>query len=117
MAQQIKSFLSVLGIVTWGDLGPLTIYRNKRGRMVAYPKAPPTCPASPIQTLYRDKWRDAAIAWNNLAEDVRARWELATHRASLRITGYNLWVFYHTTGDEPVIRTLEQITGLALLPP
>jgi len=116
MAMKLKPLLSVLGLVTWGDIGPLTVYRNKRGALVFYAKAPPLCPASPLQTIYRNKWRAAATAWNALTEDVRGRWELATKRANLRLTGYNLWVYYHTTGDVDAIETVEGITGLALLP-
>lgn len=116
MAIKLTNLLSILGMVTWGDIGPLTCYRKKSGALVFYAKAPPTSPASPAQLIYRNKWRAAAIAWNDLAKDVRARWELATKRASLRITGYNLWIYYHTTGDAAAIETLEGITGLALLP-
>lgn len=47
MAHQLAQLLNYLGFVTWGDLGPLTLYRNKRGRMVFYPKAPPTSPPPP----------------------------------------------------------------------
>lgn len=116
MAIKLHNLLSILGFVTWGDIGPLTCYRNKRGALVFYAKAPPTSPASPLQLIYRNKWRAAAIAWNALSPDVRARWELASKRASLRITGYNLWIYYHTTGDAQAIETVEGITGLDLLP-
>lgn len=116
MAHQLQDLLSFLGLITWGDIGPLTCYRNKHGKIVWYAKAPPTCPASPAQTIYRDKWRAAAVAWNALGPDLRARWELASKRASLRITGYNLWIYFSTTGDADAVRTVEGITGLALLP-
>lgn len=116
MAIKLKNLLSILGLVTWGDIGPLTCYRNKRGALVFYAKAPPTSPASPAQLIYRNRWRAAATAWNALAEDVRGRWELASKRANLSITGYNLWVYYHTTGDAAAIETIEGITRLDLLP-
>lgn len=32
------------------------------------------------------------------------------------MTGYNLWVYYHTTGDREAILTLEHQTKLDLLP-
>ena len=116
MAVKLRNMLSVLGLVTWGDIGPLTCYRNKRGALVFYAKAPPTTPASPAQQIYRDRWRLAVTAWNALAPEVRARWELASKRASLYITGYNLFVHYHTTGDGDGIITIELQTGLDLLP-
>jgi len=116
MAVKLRNLLSVLGLVTWGDIGPLTCYRNKRGNLVFYAKAPPTSPASPAQQIYRDRWRAAATAWNGLTPDARARWELASKRASLYITGYNLFVHYHTTGDAGAVHTIEGITGLDLIP-
>ena len=39
--------LSFLGFGATGDLGPLTVYTNKRGKLVWFLKAPPTCPPRP----------------------------------------------------------------------
>lgn len=116
MAQQLRNLLSFLGHITWGDLGPLTIYRNKRGRMVAFTKAPPLSPPSDRQIANRDLWRCAAEAWSRQDRDRQKRWERASKRQSLCITGYNLWIYWYTTCDHEAIRTLEQQTGLDLLP-
>ena len=116
MAHQIEKFVGILGFVTWGDLGPLTMYRTKAGRMVFYPKAPPLSPASPAQKRNRDLWREAAAAWNRVPAARRERWERASKTASLSITGYNLFVYWWTTRDTAAIRTVERITGLDLLP-
>lgn len=115
MAQQVKRLMSFMGFVTWGDIGPFTCYRKKSGQMVVYLKAPPLCPASPAQQVQRNRWRDAAAEWQLLDQATRDRWELASKRASLSVTGYNVWIYYRTTFDEPPIRTLERITGLQLL--
>lgn len=106
----------MLGFQTWGDIGPFTVFRNKRGHVVWYLKAPPTCPASPAQIIDRDRWRAAAIAWNALTPLNRADWEAASNRASLGITGYNLFLYWQTTGDRPAIVTIERQTGFELLP-
>lgn len=117
MAHQIEKFVGILGFVTWGDIGPLTIYRTKRGRMVFFAKAPPLCPASLAQQANQDLWRLAAVNWKRMDADRRARWELASKRASLSITGYNLFVYWSTTNDTTAVQTVERITGLDLLPP
>jgi hypothetical protein len=116
MAHQLDALFSVLGLVTWGDIGPFTVYRNKRGRLVWYPKAPPTTLPSDFQTFCRDKFRAAGGAWSALAEPVQRNWEEVSLKAHLGITGYNLFTYWHITQDRATIATLEHQTGITLLP-
>lgn len=116
MAHQVpRSLLTVLGFLKWGDIGPLTLYKNKQGKLVAFAKTWPTKPASPAQQILRDLFRAAALAWNDLHPDVRAQWELATKRASLCMHGYDLWVSHFVKPDLPAIQTLEHQTNTTLL--
>jgi len=107
---------ALLGFRPTGDLGPLTIYTSKRGKIVAYPKAPPTSPPTFHQLRNRNRFRLVALLWSNLLPAERNQWTLAAHRTGASITGYNLFVFYQMTHDEPPIRTIERQTHTTLLP-
>lgn len=109
--QPTPNLFTILGFVIWGDLGPLTIYRSKRGKLVWLQKTWPTKPPSDKQIAWREKWKDAATAWNDLTATQRYHWDLATRRASLCMHGYNLWIYWHLTEDDSTIDTLERQTG------
>lgn len=115
--QTLDHLFTCLGFVIWGDLGPTTIYRNHKGKVVFFAKTWPHKPASPAQTVQRQKFIDAAAAWQNLARNARAQWNLATRRASLCCHGYDLYVHWHLTHDDATIRTLERQTGTQMLSP
>lgn len=112
--RQLHKFL---GWNTQGDLGPYTFYTDKRRNLVFFLKAPPEKPASYFQTIIRQKLSDAAHIWNHFPAATKANWEAATKRLSLKLTGYNLYTFYHMTGERHVIRTIERQSALQLLPP
>lgn len=117
MAEQPSSNLaSVLGFVIWGDLGNLTLYKNKQGKIVIFSKTWPQKPGSEEQLTQRAKMTAAAAAWQALTENARRNWELATRRASLCMHGYDLFVFWTMNGDDAAIRTLERHTATTLLP-
>ena len=115
--QPHRALFTLLGFVIWGDLGPTTIYKNRKKKVVVFPKTWPKEPPSPAQTIQRDQFRNAAAAWRSLSSLWRAQWELATRRASLCMTGYDLFVHWHLLHDDTAIETLERQTGTALLPP
>lgn len=117
MAQSRDRYLRLIGLLTWGDLGPLTIYRSRRNRLVAYPKAPPDKPPSPSQTAWRNALRTAAAAWHTFSPTYKPNWDRACRRLSLPITGYNLFIAWQIRPDRSVIATIERQSGLALLPP
>jgi len=110
------SLFNTLGTVIWGDLGPLTMYRSKRKKLVVFKKTWPDQPASERQLTWRATWKAAATAWRALTQPQRHQWALAARRASLCATGYNLWLHWKLTGDDAAIRTLEQQTKTQLLP-
>lgn len=105
-----------MGFRPTGDLGPLTGYTSKRGIGVWYLKAPPKEPPTGYQTHYRNLFRLVAEAWQSLPEAKRTDWLDAARRASLRITGYNLFLWYYHTRDIACIRTIEHQSGLKLIP-
>lgn len=116
MAQQTeRTRLELMGWNAQGDLGGLTFYVSRRGRLVFFDKAPPLSPPSALQRHQRDQFRLAAKLWRDLTPERRAAWHQAEHLAHLGITGYNLFVFYVTMHAEEQIRTIEAHTGLTLI--
>jgi hypothetical protein len=107
--------LALLGFDLTGDLGDLTFYTRNDGRAVAYPRASPLNPPTAAQQAQRDKLTDAARDYAQLTQEQRDLWQRAARKASLRITGYNLWVYWYTTGDTTVIQTVAKQTGIDLL--
>jgi len=114
MATRLIDLLHIIGLATWGDLGPLTVFKNKRHQLIWYAKAPPHKPATPAQQHWRDRWRAAATNWQKLTTAQKADWERAARRASLYVTGYNLYVHTHVTGRDETRRTIERQTGITL---
>lgn len=113
---EINPLLRYLGMRPTGDLGPLTIYTNRRGRMTAFPKSPPLVPASLAQRAQRNRFRAIGTLWQTTTMEERHAWQAIADRASLYCTGFNLYLFYHVTRNESAIRTLERQTGITVLP-
>lgn len=116
MAYQPKErLMSMCGLIAWGDIGELTIYRSRQKRMIVFTKTWPKKPASPRQVIQRAKVSDGAVAWQALTPAGRAQWELATRRASLCMNGYHLFQHWQLTGDTRAIETLERQTKTQLV--
>lgn len=98
-----------------GDLGPITTYTSRRGRLVLFPRSPPLAPPSPGQAAMRDVWRAAAQLWRLMAPNQRNAWMQLAQRAKLRMHGYALWVYYVRTADRATIETLQRTTGITVL--
>lgn len=117
MAYQPKErLMALIGLVAWGDVGELTVYRSKQRRMVVFTKTWPDKPASPEQQAQRDRMTAAAIEWQALTTAEKAQWELATKRGSLCMNGYQLFQHYKLTGDTSAMETLERQTRTDLVP-
>jgi hypothetical protein len=115
MAWVSRELMGLLGLNSQGDLGALTVYTSATGKLVIFPRAPPLNPPSIEQIYQRQQFVAAARAWRELSAEQRSNWERAAKRASLKITGINLFYFWSTKRDEPTIRTIEQQTGIQLL--
>jgi len=115
--QPARNVLSCLGLVYSGDIGQLTVYRSKRGKLVVFKKTWPKEAPSAEQTALRAAFTAAASAWQSLSVGLRAQWELATRRTSLCMHGYNLFVHHQLEGDDQAIRAIERQSHTSLLPP
>jgi hypothetical protein len=111
-----SSLLKFLGFNTQGDLGPWTFYTSKRKGLVFFQKSPPLEPPTLLQIHQRNKFRLAAYIWRSLTQDQQERWSDAAEKANLRITGYNLFVFWICKQDDTAIRTIERHANIKLIP-
>lgn len=109
--------LNLLGFVAWGDLGTFTCYKSKRKKVVWLAKTWPKKRPSARQLICRDDWAAAAQAWRDLTPPQRQQWHLATRRASLCMHGFNLWMHWWLSRDDPAINTLERQTKTTLYRP
>jgi len=115
MAQLIGAFLPrMLGFRPTGDLGPLTIYTDKRGNIVAYPKAPPKEPPTYYQIRQRNRFRLIARLWNAMTAEQRDRWNTCANHSGAAIAGYTLFAWYQLKHDTAAIATLQRQTHVTL---
>lgn len=116
MIPDASRLFNYFGTIVWGDLGPVTIYKSKRGKLVSFAKTWPKEGPTAEQLEYRQLFTDAAAEWQKLTKDERRQWELATLRAGLTMTGYNLFVHYQIKHDIGNIRALQRQTQTELVP-
>ncbi len=108
---------SMIGIIVSGDIGGKTIYTDRYGRKVAYPKSPPKEPPTDYQIYYRSRFKDAQQAYMALTPSEKKAYEDLTKAASLCMTGQNLWIHValkHTFG---MLITLQHQFGITVTPP
>jgi hypothetical protein len=112
--KQIDPLLTMLGMAVSGDLGDLTMYTRRDGRLVWFPSTRPAKPPSPPQARARAALRYAATSWQRMTPWQKQRWNKATDAMSLTLTGYNSWVHYYLKADEHYRRRLERASGINL---
>jgi hypothetical protein len=114
--RRTEDLLHYLGWNTQGDLGPWTFYTSQRKGLVFFQKAPPLEPPSRKQIHQRNKFRLAGMVWRSLTTEQRTDWQTAAAGARLQITGYNLFVYWITRNDAPVVETVERLSNVDLIP-
>lgn len=112
--RQQKRLLSWLGLISWGDIGELTLYRDRFRQLVIYPKQYPKHLRPFFQDRQQKLFTIAVNTWNNLTDDQRAQWKLAAQRASLRMTGYNLFIALSLIPDDEARQTIARQTSTTL---
>lgn len=114
MAWSPKIGWKLLGWQTQGDLGPVTTYTSRRGKLIVYDKAPPLSPPTQAQITQRQRWTAAAKAWSRLSAQEQANWEAASKSAGASITGFNVWIYTVTTQDPAPARTIARQSRIPL---
>lgn len=109
--------LSLLGLQVSGDIDGLTIYTNRRGRIVWYPFAPPEKPPSEAQLRQRARFRVAQENWKLESATTRKNWEILVHRNSLPLTGQNLYISASLLPEPDKLARLASHAHLAISQP
>lgn len=106
--------VNILGLQVSGDIGGLTIYTDRFGKKIAFPKSPPKDPPSEKQLHQRIRFRDAQQSWTGLPNQVKIDYEELCRKANVPMTGQNIWIHTALTNDETAIKTLIQQTGISV---
>lgn len=108
------NYVALLGLIQWGDLAGVTIYRNRKHKLVAFAKTFPTSETTPLKTDVQQAFAAAAAAWHTLTDHQRDNWNKAAKTASLPITGYNLFMHYQLSPDPSTVNTIAHQTGIPI---
>lgn len=108
---------SALGLIVSGDVADVTIYTDRFGRKVAYPKAPPKEPPTALQVNQRARFTAAQAQYMALSLSDRKDWENLAIKASLCLTGQNLLIHVAMQHAFKLLGTLIQQTGISVTPP
>lgn len=108
---------NILGLIVSGDVDGITIYTDRYGRKVAYPKAPPKEPPTAVQIYYRSRFKTAQSNYMALTSEQKRAYEDLTKAASLCMTGQNLFIHVATKGTFTNLDTLMEQTGISVIPP
>lgn len=117
MKTSTDKMMLLMGLKIQGDFGPITCYTNKRNQVVWFIKAPPRKPPSDQQILQRHQFIETAEKWEMIGKEEQQRWERLAQKAYLRITGYNLFMYWCLKGDLPAIVTVCGQAGMSLALP
>lgn len=104
----------LMGLEVSGDIGDLTIYTDRFGKKVAYPKAPPKEPPSFLQIIQRQRFADGQAAWMALDPDEKDALERATKKVSAPLTGQNLFISTYMRADSADLQTFSSQSGILL---
>ena len=108
---------SCLGLIVSGDLAGQTIYTDRFGKKVWFNQAPPRKGPSDMQTTQRSRFRQALDSWADADPGQRATFEAISLRASLAMTGLNLWIHVALCHTTELLATLQGQTGLTVADP
>lgn len=103
-----KELVRMLGMNQQGDLGPLTTYTNKNGKLVVFPRAPPLNPPTPEQKALRQKFASVALLWHAMPRRKKDEWLQLARSARLRMTGYGLFTWWVITHDNTTLETIRR---------
>jgi len=104
--------IPLMGLNIQGDVGPFTCYKTRKKRVIWFVKAPPKKPPTLHQQLNHDRWRAAAELWRELTVTTKNTWRSLAIAGNLRISGYNLFLYWFVTNDRSIAQTLIRNTGI-----
>lgn len=118
----LRPFLAILGVQFGGDIGGYTIYRNRFGKTVMYPRTTPSKPPSPLQVKQRLRFKIAQQNYMALRQGQKQSWELLTKKLSMCATGQNYFIACSLNDKSSTFASALKKTGLsipypAIIPP
>ncbi len=108
---------NLLGLIVSGDVGGITIYTDRHGRKVAYPKAPPKEPPTQMQIDSRAKFKSAQAEYMALTSSEKQAYELLTKAANLCMTGQNIFISTAMRHTQGILDTIMLQTGITVVSP
>lgn len=108
---------NLIALEVSGDVGDNTIYTNRFGKKVVFPKAPPDKPPTFNQMIQRARFKNAQASWSSLSNEEKDALELSTKTVSAPLTGQNLWISCNTRNDYADLQTFERQSGVQLPAP
>lgn len=105
------------GLEVSGDIGPFTIFTDRFGKKVNFLKAPPKEPASTMQVQQRSRFRSAQAEYQGLSKEEKREYEDLTKRASLCMTGQNLFIHVALRNTFGLLQTLQLQWNITVTPP
>lgn len=106
--------IDVLGFAVAGDIGGYSLYTDRFGRKVAYPKSPPKEPPSARQVQCRSDFRNAQAAWKALTKQQKKDLEDACRRTAIPVTGQNLYISAILRHDKDSYLTIQRQSKITL---
>jgi len=114
MAHAVPS--SVFGLIVSGDVGDFTIYTDRFGKKVTFPKSPPKEPPTPFQVALRTRFKTAQANYMALSDVAKADWELLVQRTHLCMTGQNLYISVSMRRTFDILDTLMHQSRVSVTP-
>ena len=108
---------NLLGLQVSGDLGPMTIYTNRHGKKVFFPKSPPKKPPSVAQIALRARFKSSQADYMALTDAEKLDYENLTKKTCIPMTGQNLWIHVSMTGDQSALDNLERQSDISVVTP
>lgn len=120
LGHRIVSFtfpIHLLGLTVSGDVGPFTVYTDRFGKKVFFPKAPPKSPASDLQLLVRSRFMLAQTEYMSLSDADKLAYENLVRATNLCMTGQNLFIHVAMMHTFTFLDTLQRQAGIAVPAP
>lgn len=108
---------NLMGLQVSGDLGGITIYTDRFGKKVAFPKEPPKTIASKEQASLRKRFADAQKDYMILTVQQKKDYEDLARKTNIPMTGQNLWISVSMKGNISGLETLEDQSGISVVHP
>jgi len=108
---------SIFGLIVSGDVGDYTIYTDRFGKKVTFPKSPPKEPPTQLQVDLRARFKAAQQNYMALSDGDKADWEAMVCKVSLCMTGQNLFISVSMRRSYGVLDTIMKQSGISVTPP